>query len=145
MNSRPIEAAVLRHQSHSIITSLPIYQYFFAALTSKHFIRFTIVIIICSKQTYAPELFLCFVLMSDSEEESSEEGTSEEEDTSSEEEEDNSREDSESGSSSNGEQDSGEEKETKVYNKCNNTLKMLNGIIQYTPECGHRKQSRMLD
>lgn len=73
-------------------------------------------------------LILCSYA-TDSDEESSEEGTSEDEDSSSEED-DSSREDSESQSSDSDVRESGEEKETKVYNKCNNTFKNLNGITQ---------------
>jgi hypothetical protein len=59
----------------------------------------------------------------DSEEESSEEGMSEEEDSS--EVEDSSREESESGSSGSDILELGEEKETKVWNECNNMFKNL--------------------
>jgi hypothetical protein len=59
----------------------------------------------------------------DSEEESSEEGTSEEEDSS--EVDESSGEESESVSLGSDIQELGEEKETMVWNKCNNMLKFL--------------------
>jgi hypothetical protein len=65
---------------------------------------------------------LCSVNV-DSGEESSEEGTSEGEDSS--EVEESSREESESGSLGSDIQELGEEKETMVWNKCNNMLNIL--------------------